>query len=78
MVQAISDDLQPKKMIFVLLDFLQVFDTVWRKKEEACALELAITWINEHCSAISKILICTDSKSLCQKLSDSSALISDL
>ena len=34
-------------------------------EEEACALELAITWINEHCSAQSKILICTDSKSLC-------------
>ena len=47
-------------------------------EEEACALELAITWINEHCSAQSKILICTDSKSLCQKLAGSCALIADL
>ena len=47
-------------------------------EEEACAMELAAQWITDNCAAHSKILVCTDSKSLCQKLSGNSILIADL
>ena len=47
-------------------------------EEEACALELAAKWINEHCSQSTSILICTDSKSLCQKLLGNSIEATDL
>merc|ERR1712015_107101 len=47
-------------------------------EEEACALELAAKWINEHCSQSTNILICTDSKSLCQKLLGNSIEATDL
>ena len=39
---------------------------------------LATNWIAEHCSQTTKILICTDSKSLCQKLLGNSIEVTDL
>jgi len=47
-------------------------------EEEACAMELATEWINEHCAPHTNILICTDSKLLCQKLSGTSIHAADL
>ena len=47
-------------------------------EEEACAMLLATNWIAEHCSQTTKILICTDSKSLCQKLLGNSIEVTDL
>ena len=47
-------------------------------EEEACALELAANWMLEHCSPTTQVLICTDSKSLCQKLRGNSLYIADL
>ena len=47
-------------------------------EEEATALELAATWMIEHCAKESKVLICTDSKSICQKLIGNSIIIADL
>ena len=47
-------------------------------EEEACALELAANWMSEHCAPNTKVLICTDSKSICQKLNGNSILIADL
>ena len=47
-------------------------------EEEACALELAANWMIEHCSPTTQVLICTDSKSICQKLRGNSIHIADL
>ena len=46
--------------------------------EEVSAMELASDWVQDHCSSKSTILICTDSKSLCQKLQGHSPQIADL
>ena len=47
-------------------------------EEEACALELAAKWMLEHCAPTTHVLICTDSKSICQKLRGNSIHIADL
>ena len=47
-------------------------------EEEATALELAANWMLEHCAKESRVLICTDSKSICQKLIGNSIFIADL
>ena len=47
-------------------------------EEEATALELAANWMIEHCAKESRVLICTDSKSICQKLNGNSIIIADL
>ena len=47
-------------------------------EEESTALELAANWMQEHCAQDSRVLICTDSKSICQKLNGNSIIIADL
>ena len=47
-------------------------------EEEACAMILATNWIAEHCTQSTTILICTDSKSLCEKLLGNSLEVTDL
>ena len=44
-------------------------------EEEATALELAANWMLEHCAQELRVLICTDRKSICQKLIDNSIII---
>ena len=41
-------------------------------------MELTANWMLEHCSPTTQVLICTDSKSLCQKLRGNSLYIADL